>query len=58
MRECKEYEFGKDFMVYVIENDEQENCFNYQHYLDNKSWYKDKVLVICHKDIPVYFRRG
>jgi len=58
MQECKDYEFGKDFMVYVIENGEQETCFNYQHYLDNKTRYKDKVLVICRKDIPVYFRKG
>jgi hypothetical protein len=58
MRKYKEYEFGKDFMVYVIENGEQTSCFNYMNYLENKEKYAGKVLVIVHKDIPVYFRRG
>lgn len=58
MRKVADYEFGKDFMVYVIVDSEQTTCFSYQHYLDNKAKYENKVLVIAHKDIPVYFRLG
>jgi hypothetical protein len=58
MRQVKEHEFGKDFMVYVIANDEQETCFEYDYYLKNKEKYFGKILVIAHKDIPVYFRKG
>lgn len=58
MRQIKDYEFGKDFYVYLIENDEQTSCFSYQHYLDNKEKYAGKTLVIAHKDIPIYFRKG
>ena len=59
MKTCKDYEFGKNFIVYVIDNNgEQSECFHYQYYLDNKSKYKGKTLVICHEDLPVYFRKG
>ena len=58
MRKIKDYEFGKDFIVYVIEDGEQTTCFSYDHYLINKEKYDGKVLVIAHEDIPVYFRKG
>jgi len=58
MRKVGEHEFGKNFMVYVIENGEQESCFHYDHYLRNKEKYEGKVLVIVHESIPVYFRKG
>ena len=59
MRTFKAAPINGNFMVYIVSDDGKDtNCFSIKHYEANKDKYKDKVLIIAHESVPVYFRKG
>jgi hypothetical protein len=56
MKQITDYEFGKDFNVYVKIGTEY-SCYSFDYYTDNKKEFTGKDLIIAHKNVPVYFRQ-
>lgn len=59
MKQLNDYEFDKDFYVYVkLSALNEYSCYGFEYYQDNKEKFIGKELIIAHKDVPVYFRLG
>jgi hypothetical protein len=59
MKQVGDYEFGKDWVIYVKDSKTNEIlCYDFEHYEKKREFFAGKELIIAPNNVGVFFRIG